>query len=59
MLKSYPLNAVEIEADNLFGIPNEYQYMLITQADNQQIEKASVYIQLNRIAQNVRDMTGG
>lgn len=58
VLKSYPLNSVEIEADSVFTIANPYQYMLITQADNQQIEKASIYIQLNRIAQNVKQMTG-
>ena len=37
VLKSYTLDDVEIEADMLFSIPNEYQYMLITQADNQEI----------------------
>ena len=58
VLKSYPLNSVKIEADSVFTIANPYQYMLITQADNQQIEKASIYIQLNRIAQNVKQMTG-
>jgi hypothetical protein len=49
IIGGYKLSEVAISADMIFKFNNPYQYMLITQADNSQVERTSVFIQLSRI----------